>query len=122
MKSLFEESGGTYIRCGDYFIPDIRLPQENRPIGKWGRLRKDYLRDYRPLLFSRMVLDGSLFPHLADINEQCQQREELLIHQMKDLEGVTEALKAADPMGWVGAMNNIAARVREIICTELIYN
>ena len=121
MKSTFEKLGGTYIRCGDYFIPDIQLPQENRPIGKWGRLRKNYLKDYRPLLFSRMVLDGSLFPHLADINEQCQQREEIMIDQTKEREGITEALKATDPMAWVGAMNNIAARVREIICAELIY-
>ena len=121
MESTFEKLGGTYIRCGDYFIPDIRLPQENRPIGKWGRLRKDYLRDYRPLLFSRMVLNGSLFSHLADINEQARQREGIMIQQMKEREGITEALKAADPMAWVGAMNNIASRVQEIILAELIY-
>ena len=89
-----------YIRVGDYFIPDLMLPEESRPIGKWS---------------------GELRTYLADLNEQAQDRLERMIDQMKMAEGVTEGLKAADPMAWVGAMNNIRNRAEEIILQELIY-
>ena len=111
-----------YIRSGDYFIPDLKLPKETRPIGKWGRMHRDYLKEHRPIWFNNLVLSGNLWTYLADLNDQAQQRMETLITQMQSAEGITEALKAADPLGWTQCMNNITARAEEIIREELIYN
>ena len=111
-----------YIRAGDYFIPDLKFPKENRPIGKWGRMHRDYLKEHRPIRFNNLVLSGTLWTYLADLNEQAQQRMETLIVQMKAAEGITEALKAADPIAWTQHVNNISARAEEIIREELIYN
>ena len=110
-----------YIRAGDYYIPDLTLPEESRPIGKWGRMHRDYLREYHPIQYNCLLLSGELWTYLADLNEQAQDRLERMIDQMKMVEGVTEKLKAADPMAWVGAMNNIRNRAEEIILLELIY-
>ena len=112
----------SYIRCGDYYIPDIRLPEENRPIGRWGRMHKEYLREHNPIRFDDLYLSEKLWTYLADLNEQAQNRLELIIEQMKAAEGVTEELKAADQMAWVGAMNSIRNRAEEIVLTELIYS
>ena len=111
-----------YIRSGDYFIPDLKLPEETRPIGKWGRMHRDYLKKQHPIQFNNLVLSGNLWTYLADLNEQAQQRMDTLIVQMQSTEGITEALKVADPMGWTQRMNNITARAEEIIREELIYN
>ena len=111
-----------YIRSGDYYIPDLKLPEETRPIGKWGRMHRDYLKEHHPTQFNALVLSGNLWTYLADLNEQAQQRMETLIAQMQSAEGITEALKAADPISWTQRMNNIAARAEEIIREELIYN
>ena len=111
-----------YIRSGDYFIPDLKLTEEIRPIGKWGRMHREYLREYRPIRFNQLVLSGDLWTYLTDLNEQAQQRMETLIAQLKSSEGITEALKAVDPMSWTQRMNNITARAEEIIRKELIYN
>ena len=111
-----------YIRCGDYYIPDIRLPEENRPIGRWGRMHREYLREHNPIRFNDLCLTGELWTYLADLNEQAQIRLELIIEQMKAAEGVTEDLKATDQMAWVGAMNSIRSRAEEIVLTELIYS
>lgn len=111
-----------YIRCGDYYIPDIRLPEENRPIGRWGRIYRDYIKEHNPIRFNDLCLNGELWTYLADLNEQTQKRFELIIEQMKASEGVTEELKSADQMAWVGAMNNIRNRAEEIVNNELIYN
>ena len=110
-----------YIRMGDYYIPDLTLPEEKRPIGKWGRMHRDYLREHNPIQYNCLLLSGELWTYLADLNEQAQDRLERMIDQMKMAEGVTEELKAADPMAWVGAMNNIRNRAEEIILQELIY-
>ena len=110
-----------YIRVGEYFIRDLELPEEARPIGKWGRMHRDYLREYKPIQYNCLLLSGKLWTYLADLNEQAQDRLEQMIDQMKAAEGVTEGLKAADPMAWVGAMNNIRNRAEEIILQELIY-
>ena len=110
-----------YIRVGDYFIPDMELPEETRPIGKWGRMHREYLREYKPIQYNCLLLSGKLWTYLADLNEQAQDRLEQMIDQMKAAEGVTEDLKDADPMAWVGAMNNIRNRAEEIILQELIY-
>ena len=111
-----------YIRSGDYFIPDLKLTEETRPVGKWGRMHRDYLKEHHPIRFNNLVLSGNLWTYLADLNEQAQQRMETLTAQMQSTEGITEALKAADPMGWTQRMNNITARAEEIIREELIYN
>ena len=111
-----------YIRSGDYFIPDLKLPEENRPIGKWGRLHREYLKEYHPIQYTNLVLSCKLWTYLADLNEQAQERLERIMQQMKEAEGVTERLKAADPMEWVQRMNSIRNRAEEIIREELIYN
>ena len=111
-----------YIRSGDYFIPALKLTEESRPIGKWGRMHRDYLKEYHPIRFNNLVLSGNLWTYLADLNEQAQQRMETLISQMQSAEGITEAVKAADSMGWTQRMNNIIARAEEIVQEELIYN
>ena len=110
-----------YIRMGDYFIPDLELPEEPRPIGKWGRMRREYLKEHKPIQYNCLLLSGKLWTYLADLNEQAQDRLEQMIDQMKAAEGMTEGLKDADPMAWVGAMNNIRNRAEEIILQELIY-
>ena len=111
-----------YIRTGDYLIPSLKLQEETRPIGKWGRMHRDYLKEYHSIQFNNLVLSGNLWTYLADLNEQANQRLEVLITQLKSAEGVTEGLKASDPMSWTQRMNNIAARAEEIIREELIYN
>ena len=87
-----------HIRSGDYFIPDLKLKKETRPIGKWGRMHREYLKERYPIRFNNLVLSGNLWTYLADLNEQAQQRMETLITQMKSAEGITEELKAADPI------------------------
>lgn len=112
----------TYIRCGDYYIPDIRLPEENRPIGRWGRMHRDYIKENNLIRFNDLCLSGDLWTYLADLNEQAQSRLELIIEQMKAAEGVTENMKATDQMAWIGAMNSIRNRAEEIVTNELVYN
>ena len=111
----------TYTLVGDYYIPNIALPEENRPIGKWGRMHREYLREHKPMLFDTLCLDGTLWTYLADLNEQAQECLSLIIEQMKATEGVTEELKAVDQMAWVGAVNNIRNRAEEIIKQEMIF-
>ena len=110
-----------YTLVGDSDIPNIALPEENRPIGRWGRLHRNYLEKHRPILFNDLVLSGQLWTYLADLNEQAQERLSLIVEQIKASEGVTEELKAADQMVWVGAMNSIRNRAEEIILREMIY-
>ena len=110
-----------YTRSGGYFIPDLKLPEETRSIGKWGRMHRNYLREHHPIQFNNLVLSGNLWSYLADLNEQAQQRMETLVAQLRSAEGITEALKVADPIGWTQRMNNIAARAEEVIREELIY-
>ena len=110
-----------YIRNGDYYIPNLTIQKEERSIGKWGRMHREFLREHHPIRFSRLVLSDTLFTYLADLNEQANQRMEILIAQMQNAEGITEELKAADPMVWTQHMNNIRARAEELIREELIF-
>ena len=110
-----------YIRNGDYYIPNLTIQKEERSIGKWGRIHREFLREHHPIQFSQMVLSDTLFTYLADLNEQTQQRMETLISQMQVAEGVSEDLKAADPMSWTRCMNSIQARAEEIVREELIF-
>lgn len=112
----------SYSQCGDYLIPDLILPEaELKPIGKYGRMRKHYLKDHRPVLYSNLLLSGKLHQHLAEIDQACADRSELITQQMKVQEGVTEALKAVDQMEWVRRMNSIQNRAEEIVLNELVY-
>ena len=110
-----------YIRCGDYFIPDIKLQEETRSIGRWGRIYREYLRESNPIRFDDLCLTGELWTYLADLNEQAQIRMEVIIEEMKASEGVTEGLKAIGQMAWLGAMNSIRNRAEEIVLAELIF-
>lgn len=122
MKSIFEEMGGTCRQEGDYFIPNLVLPDDgNYQIGKYGRMRRSYLKEYRKILYNNYVLEGMLFKHLAEIDQACNERIENIVSAMAKQEGVTEALKAADQIEWVRRMNSIRNRAEEIILTELVY-
>ena len=121
LKPRITENGIDYILVGDYYIPDLKLPEEHRPIGKYGRLHREYLREIHPARLNTLTLTGELWTYLADLNEQAQERLSLIIEQMKASEGVTEELKADNQMAWVGAMNSIRNRAEEIILRELIY-
>ena len=122
MKSMFEEMGGTYTQVGDFLLPNLYSEsREEYHIGKYGRIRKRYLKEHRPILFSNMLLSGKLDQHLAEIDRACIERMDLLTRQMAKQEGVTEKLKAADQMEWVRRMNNIQNRAEEIVLNELVY-
>ena len=122
MTTIFEEMGGTYRQVGDYFIPNITLPDDGEyQIGKYGRMRRSYLKEYRKILYNNYVLEGTLFKHLAEIDQACNERIENIISAMAKQEGVTEALKATNQMEWVRYMNSIRNRAEEIILTELVY-
>ena len=122
-KHIYDESNGLwYELIGDYYIPVLTLSsEEQRPIGKWGRMHRDYLKEQRPILFNDLILSGQLWTYLANLNEHVQERLSLIVEQMKASEGVTEEMKAADQMAWVGAMNSIRNRAEEIILREMIY-
>ena len=122
MKSLFEEMGGTYRQVGDYFIPNLVLPDDgNYQIGKYGRMRRSYLKEHRKILYTYYVMEDTLFEHLSDIDQACNERMETIVSAMTKQEGVTEALKAADQMEWLRRMNNIRNRAEEIVLHELVY-
>lgn len=121
LKERMTENGMDYVLVGDYYIPALQLPEENRPIGIWGRMHKAYLRLYHPARYNDLVLSGKLWTYLADLNEQAQNRLDCIIAQMKAAEGITEELKAQNQMEWVRAMNSIRSRAEEIIRSEMIY-
>lgn len=111
----------TYTKCGDVYLPDLIIEDNAKTIGKYGRMRKRYLKEHHSALYSSMLLSGKLFRHLAEIDQACEDRMELIIRQMKAQEDVTEKLKAADQMEWVGRMNCIQTRAEEIVLHELVY-
>ena len=122
MKSVFDTMGGTYRQCGDYLIPEIALPDtEKISIGKYGRMRQRYLKEHRGVLYNAMILDGTLWSHHTEVDKICKDRMDVLILGMKEKWGITEDLKAHDPMAWVGAMNNIRSAAEEILFAEVIY-
>ena len=112
-----------YHKCGDYFLPNLTIEDtERQPIEKYGRMRKRYLKEHRPVLYSNLLLSGKLYQHLAEIDEAAQERLDVVIDQMAVRRGITEQLKADDQMRWVREMNNIQAAAEEIILQELIYS
>lgn len=119
-RTLFEQIGGTYTQAGDFLLPDLDV-EECEPIGKYGRMRKRYLKEHRPILFSELILSDKLYSHLAEINRTCNERMELIIQQMKKREEVTERLKAGNQWAWIQGMNDIQNRAEEIVLSELVY-
>ena len=122
-KYIYNKSNGLwYERRGDYYIPCLSVPEEEeQPIGLWGQRHLRYIREYRKALYSSLQLSGKLNSYLADIDQQAQERFDTIIQQMAQIQGVTEALKAIDPMAWVGRMNNIWAGAEEIVNAEIIF-
>ena len=123
MKSLFEETGGTYTLQGDYYFPNLTLPaEENRPIGIWGQRHARYLKQHYIVRYYNLLTSGKLNGYLADVDEQAEDLFFRLVKQIAEREGVTEQLKAENQMEWVGRMNNIRSRAAEIVNAELIYS
>lgn len=122
MKSLFEQSGGTYTMQGDYRLPNITLPAEDeRPIGVWGQRRLRYLKQHHKVLYYNLLTSGKLHSHLADVEEQAQNLFSRLVKEYAENEGVTEQLKADDQMAWVRRMNNIRERATEVVNSEVVF-
>lgn len=113
----------TYTRNGDYLIPDLTLTEQpKKTLGKYGRMRKKYLQEHRPILWNQMILSETLYPHLWEIDETANRRLEQMMKEMTAQNGVTESLKAADPMKWTGLMNSLKAQAEEVLLNELIYS
>ena len=119
--TLVADNGIEYRLVGDCYIPNLMIPEENRSIGFWGRLHREYLKEHHPIRYDDLTLSGQLWTYLADLNEQAQSRLERIIRQMQVAEDVTEDLKAADQLAWVQAMNSIRSRAEEILREELIF-
>ena len=108
---------------GDYQIPDLKLTEQpEKPLGKYGRMRKAYLKEHRPLIYNQLLLTEKLYPHLIEIDETAQSRLEQMMPRLAEAAGATEQLKASDPMQWVGLMNTCKAQAEEILMTELIHS
>ena len=122
MKSLFEKSGGTYTKQGDYRLPNLTLPaEEERPIGVWGQRRLRYLKQHHKVLYYNLLTSGKLNSHLADIEEEAQSLFSRLVKEYAEKEGVTKQLKKENPIEWIRRMNNIKMRVREMVNSEVIF-
>ena len=122
-KTIFEEMGGTYTRVGDYYLPDLKLSEEEKQtnIGVWGQRHRRYLKEHRRATYATLLTSGRLNSYLADIDRQAAVMFSRLVKQMAEVEGVTEQLKADNQMEWVGRMNNIRNKAMEIVNSELIY-
>ncbi len=118
-----EKTGISYTLYGDYYLPDLKLPEpeDKRSIGRWGRMHEDYLKKNKRYVFVSMLMSGKLHSYLADIDEQARDMFDNLVEQIKESEGITEELKEQDQWEWVQRMENIQQSVREIVCSELIY-
>ena len=121
-KTIFEQMGGTYTMQGDFCLPDLTLsPEEERPIGVWGQRRLRYLKQHHKILYYNLLTSGKLRSHLADVEEEAQSLFFRLVKEYSEREGVTEQLKAENPMEWVRRMNNIRSRVTKVVSHVLIY-
>lgn len=120
MKERIKKSGIDYVLVGDYYIPDLKLPEKKRPIGKYGRMHREYLKENHPVLFNDLVLSCQLWTYLADINGQAQDRLRIIISQMQKVESVTEEMKENNQWEWIQRMNSIFNRAEEIALSELI--
>lgn len=118
-QSFFEQNGGTYTQVGDVLIPNLTV-EETAPIGRWGRMRMRYLKEHHPAVYSYMLLNGTLYQHLVEIDEAAYERINMITKQLAVRRGITEKLKAADQLRWVQEMNAILASAQEIVLDELI--
>ena len=121
MKERIKKSGIDYVLVGDYYIPDLKLPEEKRSIGKYGRMHREYLKENHPVLFNDLVLSCQLWTYLADINGQAQDRLKIIISQMQKAESVTEEMKENNQWEWIQRMNSIFNRAEEIVLKERVY-
>lgn len=121
MKERITKNGIDYVLVGDYYIPDLKFPEKERPIGKYGRMHRKYLRENKPMLFNDLVLSCQFWTYLADINEQAQDRLQVIISQMQKAESVTEKMKESNQWEWIQRMGSIHNRAEEIVLNELIY-
>ena len=123
MESLYDQNFSQYTQCGDYLIPEMGLTeQEQKPVGKYGMMRRKYLEEHRQGLYTRLILSGKLMEHLQEIDATCRRRIDQIIRDMAVTEGITERLKAKDQMAWVRKMNAQHACAEEIVLTELVYD
>lgn len=120
MKDRIKENGIAYELVGEYYIPVMTLPDEERTIGKYGRMHREYLKEYNPMMFNDLVLTGQLWTYLADLNERAKNKLQFVIGQIQQTENVTDELKEHDQMAWVRAMNNIYDRAEEIVIHEVV--
>ena len=121
-KTIFEEMGGTYTQVGDYFLPDLKLPEEEtKPIGIWGQRHKHYLKEHKRTAYTALLTSSKLNSYLADIDEQAEELFSRLVNQMAEREGVSEQLKSGNQLEWAQKMNNIRSRAMEIVNNEIIY-
>ena len=121
MKDRNRENGIDYVLVGDYYIPDLKLPEEERRIGKYGCMHREYLKENNPMLYNDLILSCQLWTYLADVNEQAQSRLQVIIRQMQKAESVTEKMKEDNQWEWIQKMNSIHNRAEEIVLNELIY-
>ena len=121
-KTIFEQTGGTYTTQGDYCLPNLTLPpEEKRPIGVWAQRRRQYLKQHHKILYCNLLTFGKLHSHLADVEEEAQFLFLRLVKEYAEREGMTEQLKVENPTEWVQKMNNIRNRVAETVCADLIF-
>ncbi len=116
------ENGIHYTLHGDYYFPDISATDSHTAIGHYGRMRKTYLEEHRPGLYTRLILSGKLYDHLAEIDAYCTDRMDRMIYQMAETDGINEKLKASDQLGWISQMNSIRSQAEEIVLQEIIYS
>ena len=121
MKNRIRENDINYVLAGDYYVPELQISDEEYTIGKYGRMHRDYLKTYHPGRYNNMIMRGTLWGYLADLNEQAQERLELIMKQMQETESVTEELKTGNYREWIRKMNSIHNRAEEIVLHELIY-
>ena len=121
MKNRIRENGISYVLAGDYYVPELQVSEEEYTIGKYGRMHRDYLKTYHPGRYNNMIMRGTLWGYLADLNEQAQERLELIMKQMQETESVTEELKTGNYREWLWKMNSIHNRAEEIVLQEIIY-
>lgn len=121
LKKRIHENGIDYVMVGDYYVPELKLPEEKRGIGHYGRLHREYLYQAKPMVFNELVLTGQLWTYLADLDEQATDRRNVMMKQFMEKENVTEDLKKMDRYEWVRRMSGIRSRVEEIIMKEMIY-
>ena len=121
LKRRISENGIEYVLVGDYYLPEMKLPEEKRSIGHYGRLHREYLRQVKPMVFDDLIVTGQLWSYLADLNEQATERRNVMMQQLMEKENVTEELKQKNRYEWVRRMNGIRSRVDEIIMKEMIY-